>query len=150
MAETVDNEAWMPKKASPAPRQEAYFDKASLKESLVESDEMSVSSLGSALAEDHGDSLIEQDNMDGWTITMQEVASITSEDKENKKHKQTNYSQKKDACQDTNFMGMTISDESLSLEVIGATPGTATPKTAVQLSAGRGMLASEAGTASNL
>jgi hypothetical protein len=46
MAKTIDKEVWMPRKASPAPRQEAYFDKASVKESLVESNEMSVSSLG--------------------------------------------------------------------------------------------------------
>jgi hypothetical protein len=114
MAETTDREDWMPnKEARPAPRQEAYFDEESVKESLVESDKMSVSSLGSAQAEDL---FVEKDDMDRWTVTIQEVGSTTSKDKENKKQKPKNDTQKINACQDNNFVGMTMSDESLSQE----------------------------------
>ncbi len=103
----------MPKEASPAPRQEAYFDEESVKESLVDSDEMSVSSLGSAQAEDL---FVEKDDMDGWTVTIQEVASISSKDQEKQKQNQKNDTQKINAHESNNFIGRTISDENLSQE----------------------------------
>jgi hypothetical protein len=114
MAKTIDNEVCMPRKGCPAPRQEAYFDKGNVEESLVESDEMSVSRLGSAQAQaqDHQDFLAGKDEIDGWAITIQEVASITSEDQAKQKQK---INSQKNACKD-NFIGMTILDESLSQE----------------------------------
>jgi hypothetical protein len=35
MTETIDNEGWMPRKRSPEPKQEAYFDTSNIKGSLV-------------------------------------------------------------------------------------------------------------------
>jgi hypothetical protein len=118
MAETIDREAWMPKEASPATGQEANdFDQANAEESLAEREDMSVRSSGSAQAEEDQDLLVERNDMDGWTVTIQEAvvsitSSITSENQEKQKQKMN--SQKNNACNATNFIGMTISDESLS------------------------------------
>jgi hypothetical protein len=80
---------------------------------------MSVSSLESSTEAEEQDLLVNGDEMDRWTVTIQEVASISSKDQEKQKQqqKQKNDTQKISACEDTNnFLGMTISDENLSQE----------------------------------
>jgi hypothetical protein len=83
MAEATEKEAWMPKKGSPATWQEANdFDTEGGEEDVVESDGMSVSSLESSTEAEQQDLLVSGDEMDGWTVTIQEVAYVTSEKKE--------------------------------------------------------------------
>jgi hypothetical protein len=48
MTATINNEGWMPRKRSPEPRQEAYFDTSNVKGSLVKSEEKMMSCSDSA------------------------------------------------------------------------------------------------------
>ncbi len=84
----------MPKKGSPATWQEAKdFDTEGVEEGVVEDDGLSVSSLETSTEAEQQDLLVSGDEMDGWTVTIQEVASISSKDQEKQKQKYT-----KDQC----------------------------------------------------